>query len=108
MELDGGKEKDGGGAIVDPAKCVLLFKLLKIININIFEYVRNRFLTMYKRSAVFQKNIRNVSLAFLVGKHAAALPNVGNCSGIEFYCAYRNCTSSLYRGLRTDPTGNFS
>lgn len=49
MELDGRKEKDGGGPIIQPAKCVLLFKPREIIaaqlfdarktlNLNIFEF----------------------------------------------------------------------
>lgn len=55
MELDGRKEKDGGGPIIQPAKCVLLFKLREIITAQLLAHVKLSTLTYSN----FQKNSNN-------------------------------------------------
>lgn len=46
-----------------------------------------------------------VAVAFLVGSHEA-LPNVGQCTFMEYFCAGRKCSTFFYKGLQKDPKGN--
>ncbi|XP_058953103.2 uncharacterized protein [Pocillopora verrucosa] len=45
------------------------------------------------------------AVAFLVGSHEA-LPNVGRCTFMEYFCAARKCTTFFYKGLQKDPRGD--
>ncbi|XP_022809572.1 uncharacterized protein LOC111346558 [Stylophora pistillata] len=46
-----------------------------------------------------------VAVAFLVGSHEA-LPNVGHCTFMEYFCGARKCTTFFFKGLQKDPKGN--
>ncbi|XP_058953101.2 uncharacterized protein [Pocillopora verrucosa] len=46
-----------------------------------------------------------VAVAFLVGSHEA-LPDVGECTFMEYFCTARKCATFFYKGLQKDPKGN--
>ncbi|XP_066030640.1 uncharacterized protein [Pocillopora verrucosa] len=46
-----------------------------------------------------------VAVAFLVESHEA-LPPVGQCTFMEYFCAGRKCATFFYKGLQKDPNGD--
>ncbi|XP_066030065.1 uncharacterized protein [Pocillopora verrucosa] len=46
-----------------------------------------------------------VAVAFLIESHGA-LPNIGRCTFMEYYCAVRKCVTLFYKELQKDPKGD--
>ena len=46
-----------------------------------------------------------MSIVFVVGNQAA-LPDVGKCTFMEYYCKARNCETDFFKERRKDPKGS--